>query len=170
MKRIAQISLPLAVGALIPWVFNWVVALIFMTPGIATALRWLEASGMPVQMTIDVATHTLPLLMLSYVAGRIVFGAVGGNRPFQILLCSAGWFAYGIDNVIFFCFSPGMSCLNPPAIFDFVVGFMLVPLGLALALVHRKGPPSLDKAVDTDAQGRSPAPPSPDLRRRSHLR
>lgn len=171
MRRIAQITLPLAVGALLPWVFNWLVALIFMTPGLAAALRWLKASGMPVQMTLDVVTYVLPLLMLSYLAGRIVFGVVLGNRTLQILLCSAGWFVYGIENVMFFCFSPGMSCLYWSAILNIVVGLVLVPLGLALALVGRKmGPPSLNKAVDADAQERPPAPPASFLGRRIRLR
>lgn len=171
MRRIAQITLPLTVGALLPWVFNWLVALIFMTPGLAAALRWLKASGMPVQMTLDVVTYVLPLLMLSYLAGRIVFGVVLGNRTLQILLCSAGWFVYGIENVMFFCFSPGMSCLYWSAILNIVVGLVLVPLGLALALVGRKmGPPSLNKAVDADAQERPPAPPASFLGRRIRLR
>lgn len=143
MTRFAQVALPMAVGAVLPWVFNWVVAFIFMTPGLASVLRWLKASGMPVQLTLDVFTHVLPLLVLSYLAGRIVFGAVLGNRAIQVLLCSAGWFVYVIENVMFFCFSPGMSCLYPSAIFNTVVGLMLVPLGLALALVGRRATPPL---------------------------
>jgi hypothetical protein len=142
MRRIVRIALPLAVGALLPWVFNWVVAFIFMLPGLASALRWLKASGLPVQLTMDTVTHSLPLLVLSYLAGRIVFGAVPGNRAFQILLCSMGWFAYTIENVMLFCFTPGMSCLYPTAIFNLIAGFMLVPLGLALALVGRRAPMS----------------------------
>jgi hypothetical protein len=144
MKRLARILFPLAVGALIPRVFLGVVALTFMTPGFPSAYRWLKTIGMPMQLTMDLSTNMLPLVAVSYVAGRIVFGTVLGHRPLQILLCSAGWFEYVMENVYLFCFTPGMSCANPSSIFNFAFGLLLVPLGLALALVGRKRPPDVD--------------------------
>jgi hypothetical protein len=52
MKRIARLAFPLAVGFLLPWVFNVAVALFWMTPGLASAVRWSKENGLPVQLTV----------------------------------------------------------------------------------------------------------------------
>jgi len=155
MRQSLRVLVVLMAGWFVAWYVPHLIALIFTIPGLRVLIDGIRAAGLPLPYVFPLFTNYLPIFLLAFLIGWPVFKVVCGNRPGLCVVAALPWAGYTIDQYFLFCWNTEISCFGAWPFHEFL-SVASVPLGFALAAwVSRKGkPPSSNKAVETDAQGR----------------
>lgn len=168
MSRTKAVIAGFVAGYVLAHLVYVVLALVAAVPGLSALLRGIKAAGLSPQLVFPLLTNYLPTVLTAFAVGYITYRALGGFRARLFIALAAPWLLMGGYGCLVVAEEGLLDCWHYSDGTAFVLGFTLVPLGLLLAgFAHR--PPNLNKAVDTDAQGR-PTPSASFFSRRPPLR
>jgi hypothetical protein len=114
-----------------------VLALVAALPGLGGLLRGIKTAGLSSHIFYPLLTHYLPMFMTAFVVGWIAYRLLGGFRVGLFLALAAPWFLMGGQACLVVAEESLFDCWRFSDPFAFVLGVVVVPLGLMLAaLVH----------------------------------
>lgn len=165
MSKTKIVIAGLLIGYVLARLVFVVLAVVSALPGLASLIRGIKAAGLSLHV-FTVLTHYTPMFLTAFLVGWISYRVLGGFKVRTFVALASPWLLMGGYGCLEVAEESLLDCWNYSDPVAFMLGVCLVPLGLlAAALVQR--PPSLNMSVDTDAKGRSPAPPAPPRWRRS---
>lgn len=166
MSRTNAVIAGSVVGYALAHLVYVVLALAAAFPGLSALLRGIKAAGLSPQVVFPLLTNYLPTVLTAFAVGYVAYRALGGFRAGLFMALAAPWLLVGGFGCLVVAEEGLLDCWHYSDGTAFFLGFTLVPLGLLLAgFAH--GPPSLNEAVDKDAQERPPTPAASFFGRRS---
>jgi len=139
MNRNTHFGIALFTGIAVIWLVPFVAALTGALPGLATALRWLQAHELPTELITWGLFALLPVLLTALLVGLVLF-RLPGNRRLALGSASLPFVLYSLVTNIGVLVWAGNSVLSAAtAALPWLVAAM-VPLGLFLSMLTVRQP------------------------------